>query len=148
MEGERKSMEFSRREFASVLPGLALAQAQTGGGNKEPMKTMVFRFEELAVRESGPTRIYQVFNGATHSGFMVDMHETELAPGQAPHAAHSHVHEELFLIREGTVELTIAGKKTVLGPGSGVYVASNDDHGIRNAGTAPAKYFVLALGQD
>lgn len=146
-------MQFSRREFTAVLPGLALAQTQTGAKQepkepKEPMKTKVFRFEDLAVRESGPTRIYQVFNGTTHSGFLVDMHETELAPGQAPHAAHRHVHEELFLIREGTVEITINGNKTVLGPGSGVYVASNDDHGIRNAGTAPAKYFVLALGRD
>jgi quercetin dioxygenase-like cupin family protein len=112
------------------------------------MGTKAFRFEDLPRRESGPIRIYQIFTGATHAGFMLDMHESELAAGQVPHAPHRHAHEELVLIREGTLEVTIAGKTTRLGPGSGVYVASSEDHGYRNSGTVPAKYFVLALGQD
>jgi quercetin dioxygenase-like cupin family protein len=112
------------------------------------MGTKAFRFEDLQARESGPIRIYQIFTGATHTGFMLDMHESELAAGQVPHSPHRHAHEELVLMREGTLEVTIAGKMTELGPGSGVYVASNEDHGYRNSGTVPAKYFVLALGQD
>jgi mannose-6-phosphate isomerase-like protein (cupin superfamily) len=35
-----------------------------------------------------------------------------------------------------------------LGPGSVVFVASNEEHGIRNAGSTPAQYFVIALGKD
>lgn len=141
-------MACTRREFAFLLPGLAASRTQSGTAKREVMGTKVFRFEDLPVRQSGPVRIYQVFTGATHTGFMLDMHESELAAGEAPHAAHRHAHEELFLIREGTLELTMAGKKIQLGAGSGVYVASNEDHGIRNSGTVPAKYFVLALGQD
>jgi len=141
-------MGCSRREFALLLPGLAFTRMQSGTSGKEILGSKAFRFEELPVRESGPIRIYQVFTGATRGGFMLDMHESELAAGQAPHAPHRHVHEELILIREGTIELTMAGEKTLLGPGSGVYVASNEDHGFRNPGTVSAKYFVLALGQD
>jgi len=141
-------MACSRREFAFLLPGFAVTRMQTGAAKREVMGTKAFRFEDLPMRESGPIRIYQVFTGATHAGFMLDMHESELAAGQAPHAPHRHAHEELILIREGTLELTMAGKKIQLGPGSGVYVASNEDHGFRNSGTIPAKYFVLALGQD
>ena len=74
--------------------------------------------------------------------------DAELAAGQAPHAPHRHAHEELILIREGALELTMEGQKTALGPGSGVYVASDEEHGFRNSGAVPAKYFVLALGQD
>jgi len=141
-------MACTRREFASLLPGLASGWTQSGTANKGVLGTRVFRFEDLPVRESGPVRIYQVFTGTTHAGFMLDMHESELAAGEAPHAPHRHVHEELILIREGSLELTVTGKKTLLGPGSGVYVASGEDHGFRNPGSAPAKYFVLALGQD
>jgi mannose-6-phosphate isomerase-like protein (cupin superfamily) len=112
------------------------------------LPSKAFRFEDLPVRESPPVRIYQVFTGTTHSGYMIDMHETDLAPGQAPHDSHHHVHEELILIREGLVEFNIAGQKTQLGPGSCAYIASNQDHGLRNVGTIPAQYFVLALGQD
>jgi hypothetical protein len=46
------------------------------------------------------------------------------------------------------LEITISGRKSVLGPGSGAYMASNEEHGYRNPGTVPAKYFVLELGQD
>jgi len=53
-----------------------------------------------------------------------------------------------MLIREGTMDVTIAGKTTQLGPGSCVYIASNEMHGWRNAGTGVARYFVLALGDD
>jgi quercetin dioxygenase-like cupin family protein len=138
-------MDFSRREFAFFFP--ALAGIQTGG-KPAIQASKAFRFEDLPVRESGPIRLYQMFTGATHSGFQLDLHESELAAGQVPHEAHKHIHEEMVLIREGTLEFSIAGKKIQLGPGSVAYVASNEDHGFRNAGTTPAKYFVLALGQD
>jgi mannose-6-phosphate isomerase-like protein (cupin superfamily) len=58
------------------------------------------------------------------------------------------VHEEIFLIREGTVEVTIKGRQTRLGPGSVGFAASNDEHGLQNVGTTPAQYFVVALGKD
>jgi quercetin dioxygenase-like cupin family protein len=73
---------------------------------------------------------------------------TELGPGQAPHPPHHHVHEEMILIHEGTLEVTIAGRISRLGPGSIAYVASGEEHGWRNVGTGPANYFVLALGQE
>ena len=141
-------MDRSRREFALFLPGFVTSALQTGAGKKEVMGSRAFRFEDLQARESGPIRIYQIFTGTTRTGFLLDLHESELAAGQVPHAPHRHAHEEMVLIREGTLEVTIAGQKTRLGPGSGVYVASNEDHGYRNSGTAPAKYFVLSLGQD
>ncbi len=73
---------------------------------------------------------------------------TELAPGEAPHPPHHHVHEEMVLIQEGSLEVTITGRSAKLGPGSAAYVASNEEHGWRNVGTTRARYFVLALGQD
>jgi quercetin dioxygenase-like cupin family protein len=56
------------------------------------------------------------------------------------------VHEEMLLLREGTMEITIEGKKSRLGPGGVVYVASNEEHGWQNVGTTPARYFIVALG--
>jgi len=53
----------------------------------------------------------------------------------------------MFLLREGTVEVTINGKNYRLSsPGSAAFVASNDQHGIRNVGNTPAQYFVVAVG--
>ena len=109
------------------------------------LPSKMYRFEDLPVRGAGP-RTRAVLDGKLHTGFALEVHETELGPGQAPHAAHHHVNEEMMLVREGTVEVTISGKSVTLGPGGLAYVASNEEHGWRNVGKTPAHYFVIALG--
>ena len=107
----------------------------------------MYRFEDLPVRTNGANKSRSVLRGKTHTGFAVEAHETELAPGQMPHAAHSHKHEELIFIREGTMEVTIAGQTQKLGPGSVVFVASGEEHGWKNVGSTQAHYLVVTLNQ-
>ncbi len=90
----------------------------------------------------------QILNGGTHTEFQIDLHESELPAGEAPHAPHHHVHEEMLLIREGSLDVTISGKTTRLGAGSIAYIASGEEHGWRNVGQTTAIYLVLALGDD
>jgi len=121
------------------------------GGFRAPQDVLpsgLFSHERLPVRAGGSTEIRQMMTGNTHSGYRLDLHETGLAAGQMPHAPHHHVHEEMLLIREGTLDVTVKGRTERLGPGSAVYIASNDEHGWKNVGTSQAKYFVLALGED
>jgi len=139
-------MNFSRRDFGFLLPALATAGVANGQTPTLPSKT--YAFDDLPIRNNGENKTRAVLDGNTHGGFPVDLHITELAPGLAPHPPHRHVHEEMIMIREGTLEVTIAGKSATLGPGSVAYVASNEEHGWRNVGTARAQYFVLALGRE
>lgn len=138
-------MKSSRRELALLLPALAAAQDRDGAG---PMPSAALRYESIPARNNGPITVRQMLKGATHTGFPIDLHETELPPGQAPHAPHQHIHEEILLIREGLLDVSIGGATTRLGPGSTAYFASNQLHGWKNSGAAPARYFVLALGED
>src|SRR4051794_12348048 len=137
----RTSLEHTRRDVSVLLAALpAIAAGQTG--STLPSKT--FRHEDLPVKNNGENASRAILNGKTHTGFPVEMHETELGPGLAPHAPHHHAHEEMVMVREGTLEVTISGKSSTLGPGSVAYVASNEEHGWKNVGTTRAKYFVLA----
>jgi len=117
-------------------------------GAQNALPSGIFSYDQLQIQKSSTTEIRQMLTGPTHSGYRIDLHETALAPGQMPHAAHRHVHEELMLVREGTIEVTVGTKTTRIGPGSAVYIASNEEHGWKNVGTSPAKYFVMALGDD
>jgi len=137
-------MQWSRREWSLLLPALAAAQPAHGAA----LPAQALRYEDIPARKNGPMASRQFLKGQTHSGFEIDLHQTELAPGEAPHAPHQHVHEELLLIREGELEVMIAGKSTRLGAGSVAYLASNQLHGWHNTGSTPARYFVLALGGD
>ena len=137
-----------RRDLALLVPALFAAGSAAQAAERKKLPSMTYEFEDLPVKKNGENRGREVFDGLNHSGFQVDIHETELAPGLAPHAPHRHVHEEILMIREGTLEITIEGKVTMATPGSVVYVASNDFHGWKNAGTGRAHYFVLALGRE
>lgn len=140
-------MSISRRELCLLLPALATATpAALAADGVLPAK--VYPFGELPVRGSGGNQFRPVLSGKTHTGFEIELHETRLAAGARPHPPHHHAHEEIFLIREGTVEVTISSKTTRIGPGSVAYVASNAEHGIRNVGSSYAQYFVIALGTD
>ncbi len=137
-------MKWSRRDLSFLVAATAAAQS----AKPETQASQAFRYENLVPTRNGPMTQRQVLTGLTHSGFKVDLHETELAARQAPHAPHQHVHEEMMLVREGELEVTIAGQMTRIGAGSVVFIASNQMHGWRNPGTGPARYFVLALGED
>jgi quercetin dioxygenase-like cupin family protein len=117
-------------------------------GAQNTLPSGIFSYDQLQIQKNATTEIRQMLTGPTHSGYRIDLHETALAPGQMPHAAHRHVHEELMLVREGTIEVTVGTKTTRIGPGSAVYIASNEEHGWKNVGTSQAKYFVMALGDD
>lgn len=140
-------MDFSRRDLG-LLSLAATTAGATAAAAATPLPSKTYRFEDLPVKNNGKNRARAVLNGETHSGFPIEMHMTELGPGEAPHPPHHHVHEEMIMIHEGTLEVTISGNVVKLGPGSTAYVASNEEHGWKNAGTTPALYFVLALGRD
>jgi quercetin dioxygenase-like cupin family protein len=136
-------MNITRRDLTFLLPMLAAAEARA---QSSPSPSKTYDYTALEVRANGANKQRFFFDASTHTGFTVRVHETELAPNQMPHPSHHHVHEEMLLLREGAMEITIEGKKSRLGPGGVVYVTSNEEHGWRNVGTTPARYYIVALG--
>jgi len=139
-------MLYTRRELCLLLPALTASAGLAAPKPSLPSKA--YRFEELPVRQNGANVSRAILRGETHEGFPIEAHETSLAPGGMPHPPHHHSHEEMFLVREGTIEVTISGKASRLGPGGVAYIASNEEHGIKNVGAAHAQYFVIALGSE
>jgi mannose-6-phosphate isomerase-like protein (cupin superfamily) len=136
----------SRRELCLLVA--ALSAPSGGAAQKTVLPSKVFPYEDMPVRKNGANEMRPVLSGELHDGGYVEVHQTRLAPGAMPHLPHHHLHEEMFLIREGTLEVTINGQTTRLGPGSVGFAGSNDEHGVRNIGATPAEYFVVALGKD
>jgi quercetin dioxygenase-like cupin family protein len=136
-------MKPTRRDLSLLLPALLAVPAT------QALPSHCYEFSELPVKKDAKTgnESRQVFDGYTHTGYPIDLHITTLQPGLMPHPPHHHAHEEAMFIKDGTLEATIADKTTRVGPGSVIDVNSNDEHGLKNVGDAPAVYFVLALGR-
>jgi mannose-6-phosphate isomerase-like protein (cupin superfamily) len=146
-------MSSTRREVIFLLSGLVSSTvaleglASQGSSNQDnSLPSATYPFSELPMSNTNGAEIRPVLKGKLATAELLEVHETTLPPGGMPHPAHHHVHSEMWLIREGTVQLTINGTSHVMGPGSVGFVHSNDEHGIKNVGTTPATYFVVAVG--
>lgn len=141
-------MSATRREMVFLVSGLVsrAVALEALPSQDNPLPSNTYLFSELPMKIVNGAEIRPVLKGKLATAESLEVHETTLPPGGMPHAAHRHVHSEMWLIREGTIQLTINGTSHVMGPGSVGLVHSNDEHGIKNIGTAPATYFVVAVG--
>lgn|SRR5487761_1104016 len=142
-------MEISRRDLCALLPAAALLAAlplesQSG----ETLNTSdVYPFDKLPVhRSANGMESRPVLKGKLPTGELLEVHETSLPAGTMPHPPHHHPHSELWLVREGTVALTVRGVSQRVGPGGVGFAASNQEHSIQNVGATAAQYFVVAIG--
>lgn len=144
-------MNCSRRDLALLLPGLLAAAQAADAAHPNHKDTVLpskcYPFDSLHERTNPKThnQTRQVLDGLTHDRFHIDLHITTLEPGEMPHPPHSHVWEEMTLVQKGTLEATISGRTTRVGPGGVIYVASENRHGWKNVGDTQAQYFVLAF---
>ena len=148
----------NRRDLCVALSGFAAvgtvsAAAQASSADSSNSSTLahseIFPFDSLPVKHSangGESRA--VIHGTLPTGEFVESHETTLPAGQMPHKPHRHSHSEFLLIREETLEVESDGKKGQIGPGAVVFTASNVLHSLKNVGTTPARYFVVAVGKQ
>ncbi len=138
-------MPISRRSLAALLPLLAPAQTKPAAP-KPTMASKTIVFEDLPVKQNGTNSSRAIMDVVNHENFPFEMHYTELGPGKAPHPPHQHPHEEIVIVREGVLDVTINGKTTKAGPGSIVVAGSGDMHGWVNNTEGKTAYYVMAIG--
>jgi mannose-6-phosphate isomerase-like protein (cupin superfamily) len=154
-------MSMTRRDVLQTFPIAsasllsvfgALAAAENVSAQSTDLTVLpsgAWTFDELKVTKSPEGAEFRpLVMGKLATGEILEVHETMLPPGVMPHPAHHHVHSEMWLVREGTVEFNVMGKKKNIGPGGFAFVASNEEHGITNVGKTQSKYFVVAVGVD
>jgi quercetin dioxygenase-like cupin family protein len=76
----------------------------------------------------------------------LEMHESTIQAGAQHEPVGTHLHNEIWLVREGTAELTTNGvAKTMVAGDVGICVAG-DKHFISNTSDKPVTYFVVTVG--
>ncbi|HEV2214712.1 MAG TPA: cupin domain-containing protein [Terracidiphilus sp.] len=137
----------SRRDVFAVLPAFAatgaFAFAEAHSGSKPEMGSDVFDWNAIPVHPKPYGSARPFFSAPTATLENLELHVTTLNPGQQPHAPHRHPNEEMLIVREGAVEALSNGTWKPAGPGSVIFNASNQLHGVRNRGTVPAVYHVI-----
>jgi len=112
-------------------------------GAKPVLGSAVFDWTSMEARPTATGSVRHVVQAPTATLQELEMHVTTLNPGASPHPPHRHADEELIIIREGTVDSLVNGQQRRVGPGSVIFQASNQEHGIKNVGETPAVYHVI-----
>ena len=147
-EADEVRMALTRREACSLIPVLVTTGAAFTGfsAQDDSLPSATYPLENMPVQNADHAQIRKIVSGKLATGEHIEAHETTLPPNGYPHPPHHHLHSEMWLIREGTVELTINGTIHRLGAGGVGFVRSNEEHGIKNVGAGPATYYVVAIG--
>ncbi|HEY6375571.1 MAG TPA: cupin domain-containing protein [Edaphobacter sp.] len=94
------------------------------------------------------TESRSLLRGTLTTGEPVAAHESIQPVGSPPVALHPIHHSELIVVREGDVMFDHDDTSEKAGPGDIIYVPLGTVHRVRNVGTVPAKYVVVAIGGD
>jgi quercetin dioxygenase-like cupin family protein len=139
-------LTFSRRDLSVLLPTLLASGAK--GQSTSSLPSKVYPHGAIAYSGNEQKKGRRFFFGNNRSGFRLEMHETILGAGIETHPPHRHLHEEIVIVTEGTVEATIDDRTEVAQAGSVIYFGSNQMHNARNIGTTPSRYYVIELRGD
>jgi len=125
-----------------ILAVAAASSIATLVAQKQVQKSTVYPWDAgTKPNEWGAVR--QVMRAPTPTLDELEIHISTLEPGKSPHAPHQHQHEELLIIRDGTLETFQSGAKRRVGPGGIIFQASNELHNVTNVGQFAATYYVI-----
>jgi quercetin dioxygenase-like cupin family protein len=137
----------SRRHLASVAValcvGAALGHVATARSASPVQESTLFDWNGTSASQTSVGEYRQLMRAPTATLDELEIHVTTLNPGQTSHAPHKHANEELVILFSGKLEAMSNGKTQVLGPGSVIFNASNQMHGVKNVGDVPATYHVI-----
>jgi quercetin dioxygenase-like cupin family protein len=140
---------------ASALTALAqttapvpLAPKYQPPSQTTPLTTTFVSWESLLPRTTPNGQVRAVFDNPTPTLEKFEVHVTTLRPGMSSHPVHQHPWEEMLLIKEGKLDVSINGQIHPAGPGCLVFFASHDPHNAKNVGDTPATYYVINFVTD
>lgn len=112
------------------------------------LHTTFVQWDSLTVRATVIGQSRAVWDNPTPTLEKFEMHITTLRPQMFSHPVHHHPWEEMILVKEGQVDVSINGQKHRAGPGSLIFYASNDPHNMQNVGDTNTTYYVINFYTD
>lgn len=138
-----------RREFAALVPALlAMLSPETAKAASLPQIASGSYSPGPAKQGSIPKRTSRAYTkGLLKSGnIQLEIHQSTQEVGAPHEPEETHLHTEIWFVRDGEVTLTINGVPKKLEAGDVGICVAGDKHYLQNTGNTPATYLVVAIG--
>ncbi|MFD2570809.1 cupin domain-containing protein [Spirosoma soli] len=126
-----------------MKPSLLLTLVMALSLPEQSIDSKVYVWNDTPVVKKAASEQRLLLEGATKDFSHIKIHATTLPAHQAPHPSHKHDDEELIIIKEGELTVTIEGNTKTLSTGSVALMMPGDEHGFENKGDKPATYYVM-----
>jgi quercetin dioxygenase-like cupin family protein len=137
-------MTITRRDIVVALIAMASTAFAFAIADQSPiMGSAAFDWNSIPAKPTEVGSVRSFFKARTATLEELEVHVTTLDPGKASHPPHRHPNEEMVIVKQGTVEVLVNGDWKRMGPGSVIFNASNQLHGLRNVGPDQAIYHVI-----
>jgi mannose-6-phosphate isomerase-like protein (cupin superfamily) len=142
-----------RREFAALLPvllagsGLVVEGADGQSASLPVIESGVYKPAPAKAGSIAGHSSSRYLAGMLRAGnIRLEMHESTIQSGAEHEAVGTHLHSEIWLVREGTAELTTNGVARTMVAGDVGICCAGDKHFIANTSDKPVTYFVVTVG--
>jgi quercetin dioxygenase-like cupin family protein len=142
-----------RREFAALLPvllagsGLVVEGADGQSASLPVVESGVYKPTPAKAGSMAGHSSSRYLAGMLKAGnIRLEMHESTIQPGAEHEAVGTHLHSEIWLVREGTAELTTNGVARTMVAGDVGICCAGDKHFVANTSDKPVTYFVVTVG--
>ena len=133
-----------RQPLLAPLAAAAILGATLSSAEQPVQGSFAITWDEIQSKPTGTSGMSRsVLRSPTATLDELEIHVTALPAGKTTHAPHTHANEEMIVIREGTLDAFQNGKVTRVGPGSLLFMGSNEPHNVTNVGTTTAVYHVI-----
>ena len=103
----------------------------------------MFDWASLKAVPDSERRAPAVLDGPTETVDLLHVHVTTLAPGKISGPPVRHLQEEVLIVKDGEVEVSLDGTTQKAGAGSILFFAAGAVTGLRNVSSTPATYYVI-----
>jgi (S)-ureidoglycine aminohydrolase len=110
----------------------------------QPVGTGVYKWADLPVKVEPERETRSVFEGTCPRFKYLEIHATTQKQGAKPRPAHANKDiEELIIVKEGKLKITIGTQSAILGAGGVILLLPQEMHALENIGDGPLTYYVM-----
>ncbi|HTE26428.1 cupin domain-containing protein [Flavitalea sp.] len=133
-----------QKKILALLIAITLHASVIMSQELDSLPSKVYNLKSLNETKKDPQTTVPVMEGSTTSLSRFEVHSTTIKPGLVSHTRHAPADmEELIIVKDGKVKVTIKGNTKILGRGSIAFFMPGEEHSVENADNSPATFYVL-----
>jgi len=116
----------------------------TSFAQHQPVTSGVYQWSTLQVEAQSDRETRNLMEGKSAHLDYLEIHATTQKVGATPRPPHANDDiEEIILVKDGVLKMTIGNQSAVLGAGSVILILPKEMHTLENIGDTPLTYYVI-----